>query len=103
MAIMSMSRWSLRWRTLLLALVPAFLMFVMMLAYHVRVRLQDADERHVARQERDVAGHHAGDDHLGFTGVGNALRRDELDLEGHQAFFSSSFALRNTSSAPPTL
>ncbi len=38
-----MSKWSLRKRTLLLALVPAFLMFAIMLVYHVRVRLQDAE------------------------------------------------------------
>ncbi len=37
-----MSSWSLRLRTLLVALVPACLMFVMMLAYHVSVRLQDS-------------------------------------------------------------
>ena len=37
-----MSSWSLRLRTLLVALVPAFLMFAIMLAYHVSVRLQDA-------------------------------------------------------------
>lgn len=37
-----MSSWSLRLRTLLVALVPAFLMFGMMLAYHVSVRLQDS-------------------------------------------------------------
>lgn len=37
-----MSSWSLRLRTLLVALVPACLMFLIMLAYHVSVRLQDA-------------------------------------------------------------
>ncbi|PTQ90821.1 response regulator [Agitococcus lubricus] len=37
-----MTKWSLRWRTLILALVPALIMFVVTLAYHVHVRLADA-------------------------------------------------------------
>jgi hypothetical protein len=36
------SKWSLRTRILLLTSLPAFLMFVIMLAYHVFERLHDA-------------------------------------------------------------
>nr|HQV22880.1 hypothetical protein [Agitococcus sp.] len=42
------SKWSLRTRILLLTSLPAFLMFVIMLAYHVFERLQDAQ----AEQDR---------------------------------------------------
>ena len=41
-----MSRWSLRQRTLVLALLPAFLMLCMVLAFHIHVRLQDARHEH---------------------------------------------------------
>ena len=38
------SKWSLRTRILLLTSLPAFLMFVIMLAYHVYERLHDAEQ-----------------------------------------------------------
>ena len=67
------------------------------------VSLQRSDKGNVARLKGNIAIRDASDHHGGLAAIRDSLWRNQLDVKRHYAFFSSSFALRNTSSAPPTL
>ena len=68
-------------------------------------RLQQRDERRVAREHADLPGGAGDDQHLGLALVGGAVRRDQRDLEnGHQAAAgSASRPAATASSIVPTM